>query len=114
MAAISTWLDITDRKLAEIDRERLLWEIEGEQLRLRTILDSLPVAVLIFDKAGRTVTANPYARNYWGGTVPSGAGSVPFSSSGSSIHSVSQATAFSVPAAVAARVTTATEDCSSQ
>jgi PAS domain S-box-containing protein len=45
-------------------------QVEGERRRLRTILDTLPVGVFIFDEQGRSVEINDRARRIWGGQAP--------------------------------------------
>jgi PAS domain S-box-containing protein len=62
--------DITERKLAEEERERLLKEIDGQRQRLQTILDTLPVSLFIVDTRGRIAFANRIARAEHGGIFP--------------------------------------------
>jgi PAS domain S-box-containing protein len=52
-------VDITERKLAQSDRERLLREIESERDRLRQILEQMPIAVRIAEApSGRLIFHN--------------------------------------------------------
>ncbi|NLK25554.1 MAG: PAS domain S-box protein [Euryarchaeota archaeon] len=61
-ARVATIVDITGRKLIEIDLER-------ERARLRATLDSLPVGVFIADVNGRVVETNSMATEIWGGQI---------------------------------------------
>jgi PAS domain S-box-containing protein len=55
--------DITERKQAEAERERLLYELEIEHTRFMTVLQQLPAGVLIADAAtGKLVLANEQAK----------------------------------------------------
>ena len=54
----------------EQERERLLREVNLQNARLQTILDSLPVGVWLTDAAGRLVEVNESARTIWGGRAP--------------------------------------------
>ncbi|MDF2694078.1 MAG: sensory box histidine kinase, partial [Labilithrix sp.] len=52
-------LDITEQKRAEAERERLLSELAAERVRLQTIIDQLPAAVLVGEAhEGKLVIAN--------------------------------------------------------
>lgn len=62
--------DITERKQAEVEREKLLEEVDVQRARLQAILDSLPVGVWITDATGRMVLVNDIARDIWGGRAP--------------------------------------------
>ncbi len=62
--------DITNEKEAEQERESLLREVNLQNARLQTILDSLPVGVWLTDAAGRMVEVNESARTIWGGRAP--------------------------------------------
>ncbi|NJK46908.1 PAS domain-containing protein [Candidatus Gracilibacteria bacterium] len=50
--------DISERKTAEAERERLLQALETERSRLETILRQMPVGVMIADATGALVFAN--------------------------------------------------------
>ncbi|MHB9030950.1 MAG: PAS domain-containing protein, partial [Candidatus Latescibacterota bacterium] len=63
-------LDITDRKQAEEERERLLNEISVERSRLHAILDSLPAGVWITDATGKMIVVNDIAREIYSGMAP--------------------------------------------
>ena len=67
---IGTASDITERKRAERERERLLDAVGEQRARLQAILDSLPVGVWITDAAGKMVHVNREARAIWGGKAP--------------------------------------------
>lgn len=65
---IASCVDITERKLAEIEREASLARerashqaAEAERLRLATVLDVLPAGVAIYDAQGRLVQQNASA-----------------------------------------------------
>lgn len=63
VAVLSTGLDITARKQAED-------ALEAERLRLRAVLQALPVGVIMADTSGRLVDANEAASAIWGGPIP--------------------------------------------
>jgi len=59
--------DITERKQAEAERERLLHELEMEHTRFAAVLQQLPTGVLIADAAtGKLVLANEQAKQIVG------------------------------------------------
>ncbi len=58
--------DITERKQAEEERERLLQEIDAERARLQAILNSLPVGVWVADASGKLTLANDTATKIYG------------------------------------------------
>ncbi|MGH1394636.1 MAG: PAS domain-containing protein [Trichormus sp.] len=59
--------DVTERKQAEAERERLLHELETEHSRFATVLQQLPTGVLIADAAsGKLVLANEQAKQIVG------------------------------------------------
>lgn len=63
MAAVR---DITERKRAEEERERLLEQVEVERARIQAILQSTATAVLYIDAATNRVLANPEAVHLFG------------------------------------------------
>ena len=55
----ATFLDITHRRNAEAERQRLLTDIEAERARLAAVLDQLPVGVILAEAPeGRLVMGN--------------------------------------------------------
>jgi PAS domain S-box-containing protein len=55
----ATVLDITQRRTAESERQRLLKDVEAERSRLATVLDQLPAGVVLADaSSGQVVLAN--------------------------------------------------------
>ncbi len=55
----ATFLDITQRRVAEAERQRLLADIEAQRSRLAAVLDQLPAGVLLAEAPhGRIVLAN--------------------------------------------------------
>jgi two-component system cell cycle sensor histidine kinase/response regulator CckA len=54
-------IDITERKLAAEERERLLAQIRGQAQRMQQILDTVPEGVLLLDDDGHIVLVNPVA-----------------------------------------------------
>jgi PAS domain S-box-containing protein len=59
--------DISGRKKADAERERLHKEIEAERDRLRQILEQMPVGVAIVEApSGRTIFTNREAESLWG------------------------------------------------
>ncbi len=51
--------DITERKRAEEERERLLAQIQEQAQRVQQIIDTVPEGVLLLDAEGRVILANP-------------------------------------------------------
>lgn len=58
---------------AMIDITRLREDVEASQLLLRQVLDTLPVGLVVMDRAGDIVLHNPAAREIWHGVIVSGA-----------------------------------------
>ncbi|KYF55160.1 hypothetical protein BE04_08845 [Sorangium cellulosum] len=65
--------DVTARKQAEEERERLLAQLDAERRTLQTIFDSAPVPLLLIDRSGaERVIANPHALELTGGATARG------------------------------------------
>nr|AAT41884.1 putative two component hybrid sensor regulator [Fremyella diplosiphon Fd33] len=60
--------DITERKQAETERERLLNELEIERSRLEAVLRQMPAGVIIADAAGKLALSNDQAKQILGYT----------------------------------------------
>ncbi|MHB0856843.1 MAG: PAS domain S-box protein [Anaerolineae bacterium] len=60
--------DITARKMAEAERERLIAELDAERARLSTIIQNAPEGILVADDQGRIVLANAAAQALYGET----------------------------------------------
>ena len=65
-------MDITGRKRAEKERERLLRQLENEQARLKAIIDSAPEGIVVVDDQGDVVMTNPAAERLYRGALPFG------------------------------------------
>jgi two-component system cell cycle sensor histidine kinase/response regulator CckA len=63
---IGTWLDITDRKRTEEEREQLLTQIQEQAQQLQQVMDSVPEGVILLDDKARIVLANPLGRTHLG------------------------------------------------
>lgn len=63
--AIVVWHDLTDR-------DRLLWELEAERARLKTIIDNAPEGILVVNEDGRIVMMNPEGERLLAGTIQLG------------------------------------------
>ncbi len=61
---VITAVDITERKRAEEERERLLVQIQESEQRIRQIMDTVPEGVLLLDSELRVVLCNSLARDY--------------------------------------------------
>jgi two-component system cell cycle sensor histidine kinase/response regulator CckA len=59
---VGTWLDITERKQAEAEQERLLAQIQEQAQRVQQILDTVPEGVLLLDGSRQVVQANPLGK----------------------------------------------------
>jgi PAS domain S-box-containing protein len=57
-----TALDITERKRAEEERERLLARIQEQAQRVQQIIDTVPEGVILLDTNSRIILANPLGR----------------------------------------------------
>ena len=55
--------DITERKWAEQERERLLAEVQRRAAELDATITAIPDGLLIFDEAGEVIRINPAAEN---------------------------------------------------
>jgi len=62
--------DVTKRKKAEEEINRLFKESDGYRARLQAIIDSLPVGLFIADENGKMTLINENAKEIWGGKVP--------------------------------------------
>ncbi|KYF80844.1 hypothetical protein BE17_44375 [Sorangium cellulosum] len=62
--------DVTERKQAEEERERLLAQLDAERRTLQTIFDSAPVPLLLIERDGEElVIANPHGVEITGGAA---------------------------------------------
>ncbi len=61
--------DVTDRKQAELDRERLLRQVAEERTWLQAVIDRSPAGIVLIDgDSGHRLTANRYAQELFGQT----------------------------------------------
>lgn len=56
--------DITEYKLAQEEREKLLAQLSAQAALMQQIIDAVPEGVLVLDDDGRVVLANPVAEKY--------------------------------------------------
>ena len=56
------FMDITERKQSEAERERLLKEVEAERARWQVAFENTPEMVLMSDAAGNLIYMNPVSR----------------------------------------------------
>jgi PAS domain S-box-containing protein len=67
IATIAQGMDITERKKAEVEQERLHGDLADSLTELQTVLDTAPIAIWICrDPECRTVTGNIYANELFG------------------------------------------------
>ncbi|WP_437712832.1 PAS domain S-box protein [Sorangium sp. So ce448] len=60
--------DVTARKQAEEERERLLAQLDAERRTLQTVFDSAPIPLLLIDRSGpERLIANPHGQDLTGG-----------------------------------------------
>jgi len=69
VGAVTTFVDVTEQRSLQEERERLLaseqrahGEAQAERTRLQQILDALPAGVAVYDGAGQIIAANPAAQ----------------------------------------------------
>jgi len=60
-AVLSIACDITERKQAEGERERLLAQIQEQAQQVQQIIDTVPEGLLLLDAAGQVILVNPVA-----------------------------------------------------
>ncbi|MBD2126620.1 PAS domain S-box protein [Microcoleus sp. ZQ-A2] len=59
-------LDITDRKQAEVERERLLRELDAERARFEAVLRQMPAGVIIAEApSGKLILGNEQVQRIW-------------------------------------------------
>jgi PAS domain S-box-containing protein len=64
--AVVTFVDITERKRAELEQERLLKQLENERGRLEAVLQQMPAGVLIAEApSGRLLLGNQQVEDIW-------------------------------------------------
>ncbi|MFN2217410.1 MAG: PAS domain S-box protein, partial [Anaerolineae bacterium] len=61
-AVVINYHDITDRKRAEEERERLMAQVQEQAQRVQQIMDTVPEGVLLLDSGCRVILANPLGR----------------------------------------------------
>jgi PAS domain S-box-containing protein len=64
--------DISERKEAEAERERLLRQLEAERALLQAIIHNAPEGIVVADAGGRLVLANPVAERIYAQPAPLG------------------------------------------
>lgn len=67
-ASVAIFQDITERKLAEVERERLLADLQQSQQFLRTLLDNIPYPIFFKDIQGAYLGFNRAFLGYIGST----------------------------------------------
>lgn len=65
-----TVVDMTEQVNARRRMEEMAARSDAERRRLKTILDSLPVGVIVADASGRTIEKNEIVDKIWGGRAP--------------------------------------------
>ncbi|MCL4465886.1 MAG: PAS domain S-box protein [Chloroflexi bacterium] len=63
-------VDVTARKQAEIERERLLNEVETWASQLDAVVSAIPVGLVIFDSDGNVIRMNDYGARLMAGATP--------------------------------------------
>jgi PAS domain S-box-containing protein len=67
---LSAVIDVTERRRAEDERERLLRTVDANRRQLQALTDAIPAGVFIADATGRLVQVNEYAKRIWAGMLP--------------------------------------------
>jgi PAS domain S-box-containing protein len=73
MEVVAIVEDITRHKLAEMERERLLSEVEAERKRLDAVASQMPLGLLISDRIGKLIFFNQEAERLLGHPLMDGA-----------------------------------------
>ena len=60
---LSSGVDVTERKRAEEERERLLAQIRAQATQIQHTIDTVPEGVLLLDAKGHVILANPVAED---------------------------------------------------
>jgi two-component system cell cycle sensor histidine kinase/response regulator CckA len=68
--------DITERKQAEEERERLLAQIQEQARRVQQIVDTVPEGVLLVDAGGQVVLTNPVGEEHLAVLAGAGVGHI--------------------------------------
>ena len=63
-------IDVTARKQAELERERLLNEVETWAAQLDAVVSAIPVGLVIFDSEGNIIRTNAYGERIMGSSLP--------------------------------------------
>ncbi len=63
--AVAVIQDISERKQAEAERERLLMKVELERARLGAVLATLPLPIIFVDSEAIVQIVNPVAEEFW-------------------------------------------------
>lgn len=64
VGTLAVFTDITARKQAEAEREKLLAQIQAQARQVQQIINSVPEGVLLLDAVGRVLLANPVSKRY--------------------------------------------------
>jgi PAS domain S-box-containing protein len=75
-ASWAVGLDVTERRRAEAERERLLAELEAQARQMQHVIDTVPEGVLLLDAKGRVRLANPVAERALAVLADAGVGDV--------------------------------------
>ncbi|MGI8550890.1 MAG: PAS domain-containing protein [Dehalococcoidia bacterium] len=68
---ILSFVEITERQRAEVERERLVAELAAERTQLRAVLDQMPAAVLVTDPGtGKVLLSNAQVEQIWRSPFP--------------------------------------------
>ncbi|MGI8550841.1 MAG: PAS domain-containing protein, partial [Dehalococcoidia bacterium] len=77
---ITSFVEITDRKRAEAEREQLVAELTAERSQLRAVLDQMPAAVLVAEPGtGKMLLSNAQVEQIWRSPFPIANGQAPAS-----------------------------------
>ena len=64
MSIIGTWLDVTERKQAERERDQLLTQVREQAQQLQQIMDTAPEGIILLDSKSHIVLANPLGEKH--------------------------------------------------
>jgi PAS domain S-box-containing protein len=70
VGAIMVFRDMSEQRDAEKDYEQYVAQIQSERLRLRSVIEAMPVGVILADADGKLTHLNSELKKIWGDSTP--------------------------------------------